>query len=123
MKHVKLYESFLNEYIEDEDAAFAAFLKDEQADNEDAYSVLVTIEEAFEIEGKSTNSTWEDGVPVTKKFDRGREELITIEAGEYNLIVTEGRSSGDPMIYWLKDKVWYTAIAEYAMDFLALNTK
>ena len=81
MKHVKLYEQFLNEAVE---TAVNILAKDEQESGFDA-KVFLGKFDGTTFKAQSTNKTWQDGVPVVKYFTRGGFKDVKLK-GEYQLV-------------------------------------
>lgn len=79
MKHIKLYEQFVDEAIT---TAVNAFANDEQQDGHDA-KVFLGKFDGQTFKAQSTNKTWPDGTPVTKHF--GKFQDVSLK-GEYQLV-------------------------------------
>ena len=69
MKHVKLYEEFVNEAST---GAVDQFAADERADGYDAKVFLGRFDGTKTFKAQVTNKTWNDGTPVTKYFFKRR---------------------------------------------------
>jgi len=67
MKHIKLFEQFVNEGTE---TAINQLAKDEQSEGYDA-KVFLGKFDGKTFKAQSTDKTWQDGVPVMKNFTRG----------------------------------------------------
>ena len=76
MKNVKLFEQFINEDV------YQAFLGDLDSSAEilDAYS------DGSGVQARSTNKTWDDGVPVLKYIGRARKKHVSIPKGEFKVV-------------------------------------
>ena len=77
MKNVKLFEQFINEDV------YQAFLGDLDSTAEiiDAYS------DGDGVQARSTNKTWDDGVPVLKYISRASKKHVKVPEGELKVIV------------------------------------
>jgi hypothetical protein len=68
-----------------------------------------------------TENTWEDGVPVTKCFERSDEIPVFIPKGTtLTAVQYYGRATGCPMLDFYFNKVWYSARNSDAMELAEL---
>ncbi len=82
------------------------------ADNADADGVVWEhrLTEDAEVRVKWTDSTWEDGVPVTKLIERSSARRLFIPAGTLvRGVVFVGRASGCQIFDFPYGSTWYSA--------------
>ena len=80
MKHIQLFEEFVNEAAE---TSINQLAKDEQSEGYDAKVFLGKFDGRI-FKAQSTDKTWQDGVPVMKNFSRNGFKDVNLK-GEYQL--------------------------------------
>lgn len=79
-----------------------------------------TLSSDLTIEAHWTDRTWEDGVPVTKNFERN--ESVTLKLDEGTTIVAakyKGFATGCPVVDFRLNGIWYSARRDDAAELLA----
>lgn len=99
MKHIKLFERFVNEAKMPK--GLEKFAQDEIEDGFKAEIYLAFFDEDSEFDAQTTTKTWPDGVPVTKYFNRGGSETVSL-SGEYYIIDSERG-----WYYFTDGRTWY----------------
>jgi hypothetical protein len=98
------------------EATFAKYA----ADNADAAGRVyeVTLTDDVDVEARISRSTWEDGVPVTKQFERNDPVDLHIPAGQKIKGVTYvGRASGCAVFDFPYGQAWYSCRGSDAQAF------
>lgn len=90
------------------------------ADNEDACGRIheVTLTEDVDVEACISRSMWEDGVPVTKQFERNDPVDLHIPAGQkIKGVAYVGRATGTPVFDFPYGQAWYSCRGSDAAAF------
>lgn len=76
------------------------------------------------IECWSTKDSWENGVPVLKSMSPNRvkpHDFTIMKGTKFEIISTQGLSSGCPLIYWRICSIWFQAM-NYDAEILIKNS-
>jgi len=99
------------------DAAVAKYAQDNEGAGERA--VDFALKEDHQVEAMWTTQTWDDGVPVTKTFNRNpRQDRAFLAGTRIHGVTYIGRSSGCHVLDFHHEGVWYSLTRSDACELL-----